>query len=73
MKKHTDPHTYEHDTVPEGDVGSHKESLCDNLWFKLQLGSTCHSIETARCYLPLGSGEKDLQQMDGLIQEGSGS
>ena len=31
MKKHTDPHTYEHDTVPEGDVGSHKESLCDNL------------------------------------------
>lgn len=77
----TDPHrgTYKHvylhmiQYLREMWVGTENHFVTIYPWIKLQSGSTCHSIETVRHYLPLGSGEKDLQQMDGLIQEGSGS
>lgn len=67
----TNKHIY---TIPEGDVGGDKELLCDNLsvnnitiWLHLSQRRNSEALP------PTGSGEKDLQQMDGLIQERSGS
>lgn len=77
MNAHTYPHIYKHlhtmQYLGEMWAATKNHFVTIYPWIKLQSGSTCHRIETARRYLPPGSGDEDLQQMDGLIQQGSGS
>lgn len=62
------------DPIPKRDGGgAQKDYVTFYPWIKSRSGYTCHSAETAQHYLPPGSWERDLQQMDGLIPEGSAS